>query len=321
VASLHDLAVLAVDVYSSAGGPSSSSNGWTRLDNVLWGDGFAAGRYRRGDDVIVAYRGTDDSNDAVSDARMVPLLKHGAANKTLETLLAHYGVGTSRTSIRAIKLLLVEFLESKRVQKVTTRLGNQVPPVQTKKALEFFDATSPCPEYVCGHSLGGALAKAVSDARTVAGVGFNSPYMGNMRGTIPMSSMNILSVNTVGDPLSLATQAAGNLPHGAVIPVTIPSLKKKKPATPDMVRRRHHCGWRKILLSGVGGYVTCRASAEFRYRKRQVGAEWTYLESLLEYIKAAALHYHSMTNLESSLATGSHYVQPLGAHFEGVLQM
>lgn len=94
MASVRDCAVLAFDVYDRTGNSAATGAGWTRLDPANWSYGFAAGQYRRRDQAVVAYRGTDtdDSRDIIADAVMVPLARPGAGTHTLRTLLTQYGV-------------------------------------------------------------------------------------------------------------------------------------------------------------------------------------------------------------------------------------
>jgi hypothetical protein len=282
MASIRDCAELSQDVYDRTGNTQASAVGWSRRDPINWGQGFAAGTYDKRGETVIAFRGTetDDGDDLISDAMMVPLTHPGDAMVTLQTLLRHYNVSNTGVIANIAPQLLENLFQSPAAKIGVYALANTAPREQLQKALAYFDRAKPRPAFVTGHSLGGALAQLVSQQRDVPCVAFNSPHMGDLQGVVPMTSMLIVQVNANGDPLSLATRAAGNLTHGRVITVNIPPFHAPPQYEPQNLPR-----W-ATLVAPVTTMVFRALSAEIRYSK-----------ALLAYLGEVMLYYHSMENL------------------------
>ncbi|MBK8975485.1 MAG: hypothetical protein IPM29_06135 [Planctomycetes bacterium] len=288
---IADCAVLAEDVYSQTSNSLAAGRGWRRIDAQCWGEGFAAGLYVKGGEVVLAYRGTDDQADAVADARMVPVLEPGAADRTIRAILERYDA--NRGMLTLAPALMETIFRSRLVRGAVQMLANRIPPGQTRLALDYFDRAPTTPSVVTGHSLGGALAKILGQRRNVRTIAFNSPVMGGLMGIVPQSSRLITSVNTKGDPLSLATAQAGGVPLGEVIEVQIPEFT----APPRFERRE--IGW-EILLSPIAYLIG-----------REVEAHTDYTQKLVQHIAKAALHYHSMENLRKVVVQQLRFRRPL----------
>lgn len=267
-----------------------------------WGHGFAAGRYdggRSGNETIIAFRGTDidpDWDDILSDAMMVPTADRGQAAAALRELLEAYGVA-NEGHFSVAPEMFDRVMQSSTAQLAVRRYANRIPAEQVQAALQYFDASTPRPTIVVGHSLGGALAKIVSRERNVPAVAFNSPFMGDLGGVAPASSGIQISVNADRDPLSLATQAIGSLPHGDVIPVSIAPVPEARPRT----ARRPVWGYLVFGLSGLAA-----RELEFQLRRHQ---------ELLDYVLACALHYHSMEHLRQTVVAQARFREDLSSRF------
>jgi hypothetical protein len=102
----------------------------------------------------------------------------------------------------------------------------RVPQEQSSAALRFMDAcmnnTNGHINIVTGHSLGGALAKIISQRRSCLAVAFNAPYVGGLRGSAPRTSMLIRNYNSNLDPVSRMTRGVGNMEEGHTTTITIP---------------------------------------------------------------------------------------------------
>ncbi|NND58748.1 MAG: hypothetical protein HKN49_00625 [Gammaproteobacteria bacterium] len=333
MASIQDCAILAEDVYNQTGeNPNelASRAGWERLDGQSWPDGFAAGYYRRGDEYIVSYRGTDDLADALADAEMIPQASDEQFGGTLPSVLGAYGLGDV-AELRLGGAALARLLSSDDVRTLIDRYGNRVPQQQTQQAIRYLEQLSTPPAYLVGHSLGGALAKTLSLERQIACVGFNSPYMGDLQGTVPVTSALVLSVNTIGDPLSLATQSVGNLGHGRVELVTVAPMANGPPARPQMAeyRRPNICarGSARPLVSAeavmaAAAGAVCetmvdvwepigRALSSPQRLLEFIGRHPRYYRALGNYLKDAALHHHSIVNLRQAVQADRTYAARL----------
>lgn len=175
MASIFDCALLSEDVYEDCLTSRVAGRGWSRVNSFTCG-GFYAGLYRKNEESIIAYRGTNDLDDLVADANMIP------------------GMG-------------------------------RIPPSQSSSALRVYEECSQCSvngiAVVTGHSLGGALAKVVSQRKNVTAIAFNAPFVGDLGGTVPMTSSLISNINAVKDPVSSVTRALGSLPEGSVDQVMV----------------------------------------------------------------------------------------------------
>ena len=300
--SIGDCALLAQDIYDRTGGSSAADAGWSRRDPMNWGNGFAAGTYVKGTEVVVAFRGTetDDAEDLISDAMMVPLTQRGQAQSTLRSLLREYNV-TSLNLITAYAPSILEGLMQQPVMRAVIRSrANQVPGEQLHAALQYFGRSSPAPTMVTGHSLGGALAQLVSLQRGVRCVAFNSPHMGDLgasstargatvAGAVPMSSQLLVQVNADRDPLSMATRGI-NTTHGREIIVPLPTYH----APPS--RRSAEAPWLVQLIAPI---------PSFFYR------ELNYNRELLAYMGDIMLDGHSMANLCTAVRALGRFSNPL----------
>lgn len=295
MATVRDLATLALDVYSQENNELAREAGWERLDGQSWANGFAAGTYRkhRGGEHVVAFRGTDDLDDVIADLIMVPLLREGAARRALTQLLDQYDVPSG--SLFDLAPGLVERLGRAGMNNgVIQSLANQVPPDQVRQARQYV-ARGPTPTFLTGHSLGGALTKVLCLDAGIPGVAFNSPFMGELRGVRPVSTAAVASVNTIGDPLSTLTwSVTGGLTHGPVVPVMVP----RKHAPPRM----HRTGMlARLVTGGLAGVVAGEIRDQYEFHER-----------LLEYLQAVLLHFHGMGPLQKAISTARRFQRPLG---------
>lgn len=299
MASILDLAILSLDVYSRETNDRAFDAGWVREDAQNWANGFAGGIYRhhRSDEVVVAIRGTetDDMEDILADLIMVPILQRGQARNAVRDLLDQYQVprGTLFDMAPEVMERLGRIPAS---QLATMMLGNSVPAEQTANARAYLSRCRPAPSYVTGHSLGGALTKVVALSEGIPGVAFNSPFMGMLRGIARMSSSELLSVNTIGDPLSALTWHTAGLSRGPVINVEVP-------------RRYHPPLFRRTpllerLRRGPGGLLTRDAEDFARYHSE-----------ILDYLGQVALYFHGMEPLVNALGRRDRFRRPLTRDF------
>lgn len=175
MASILDCVLLSEDVYEDGLTSRVAARGWTRTHTYTCG-GFYACHYSKNGDSIIAYRGTNDLEDVVADANMIPSM-------------------------------------------------GRIPPSQSRAAVQVFDTSSQCTvndiSAVTGHSLGGALAKVVSQQKNVTAVAFNAPLIGDLNGVAPRSSPLIHNFNAINDPVSGITGAMGSLSVGGVHEVIV----------------------------------------------------------------------------------------------------
>lgn len=276
---VFDCAIAADDCYGA--NPMCSEGGWIIADPKKWGAGFAASTFRRGTQVIIAFRGTDDQEDALADAEMLPAVGVVASWDAVNLLLKKYNVGDEKTP-KWVPAAVVGAIQLARTYGENKGVTNRVPKEQRRLALKYYAATKPAPSFVVGHSLGGALAQIVGLERKVAAVSFNSPFIGGIHGDVPMSTLTLLHVNADLDPVSMLTKAAGSLPHGGVKNVRLPPCPEIPPKA----------GLGSLDLPMWAPFFAQVVTAPERAR---------YIGSLVAYLERAAIYYHSMANLRAAL--------------------
>jgi len=337
MASLLDCAILAEDVYDRSGNSLAETHGWTRVDGQNWADGFAAGVYRKDHESIVAYRGTDDVADALADARMVPLTSGQHVRAVLPEVLRAYGL-QENPELGAGAYLLGRLLASPQVTAVIALAADQVPRDQAGQAADYLDRLDTPPAFLVGHSLGGALAKVMCQHRGIPAIGFNSPCMGNLQGTVPMSNMNLLSVNSIGDPLSLATRTAGNLSHGRELLVRIHPFGRRPPSRPEMPAyvRPVSCprtpgDWYRrpdgllvaaasnLCETAMDAWEPVGRAASAPSRAMELLRQYPgYYRALATYLGDMALYHHNITHLRKAITLQPVFQQSLQADFSGI---
>ncbi len=329
--SLFDCALLAEDAYEEFCTLSASSHGWSRIDGRNWSDGFAAETYRSSDGIIIAYRGTDDLQDALDDARMTPLAPRERLLSVVPELLNAYGM-RGHPEMESLGHVIASIMDRPDVRSAVAVGANQLPQNQVQAALDYCDAAEAPPSYVVGHSLGGALAKTVSQRRSIPAIGFNSPNMGNLRGIRAESSYQILSINAFGDPLSLATRSAGNLPLGMEIIVSVPPYPQRPPQRPVMASYTHpvscprshttsYTNSRGLLQHAAS--ALCQATESVGRLASLPERTWNMLSQYPDYYRHLAtymgellLHHHSIATLRETLAGNPRFLRPLNENFE-----
>lgn len=241
---IQDCANLALASYTDFSNP----NGWTQISHQGFGDdaeGFFGAAYRRNKDIIVAFRGTSDLQDIIDDAGMAPFKTPAEARTFGVEFMRKYTTTNelaTQNIAKAVELAWkAKILERGKWLLFGERL-NTLPSSQMTELDKFlFRLGDEVLGYgfriraFVGHSLGGALAQAASENYSqgpfrikditgerhvfkrisIPAVGFNSPYMGTISGMQKGHGPGILCVNTKHDPLSIATQLAGNASHAA----------------------------------------------------------------------------------------------------------
>ncbi|MDQ8160521.1 MAG: hypothetical protein P3B76_12905 [Gemmatimonadota bacterium] len=289
MATYRHLGALAQDIYDTTGSSTSATaRGWARRDPMNWREGFAAGTYSRLGETVIAFRGTEDTQDIIDDLLMVPIARPGAARDAVESLLRIYGVSMGPVLDFMAPRITEAVLQTEAVRDQVRRRLNRVPTEQVRAALRYFDACSPRPVAVCGHSLGGALAQVVSQQRGVTAVSFNGPFMGDIGGAAPMSSGDLIYVNAIGDPLSFMTGAMGHVPHGQLHTVRLPAFRRPP------VRQDSAPTWLRVVSPALAIGADCADSA------RQ------YAETL-RYLGETMLYHHSIDSLVPALSASARF--------------
>jgi hypothetical protein len=228
----RELARLAENVYDEGGAP----DGWSRESSRNGSDGFSGAVYQRRSDGLrcLTLRGSDDWMDWVfANPQMLPA-------SVRDELVAHL------ESPRNLAVSPLGLLQGHILSRFTGRL----PQSQSRQALDMFNANrevsqsrSACTpasrpiEVVTGHSLGGALAASVGQQTGTATITFNAPKIGLLAGAVPMTSSGIAHVNSHKDIVSTATRAAGSLPVGEVITVSVAPWSPGRSVGTQVARR------------------------------------------------------------------------------------
>lgn len=291
--SLIEAAEMAADSYSKLG---SDNLNW-RADRKLGNHGFAAvafSKKRMGNAVrrqsvkkpsrVIAFRGTDDQDDAIEDLFMSPTLDPKTVDKALTKLMKMY-----RMNSPAPQLLVDWLRELQRNGVVPNQAFKSVPPLQTRQALAFFDSENKKMkvDYVVGHSLGGALAKIVALRRGVNCIAFNAPYIGGLQGSLPTNiGGEIYNVNAKLDPVSRITRFLGASTVGNELTINTPAPRTYQPSQTG-------------IFAGAMSYAINR-----RYGNS--------VNDIL-ILGHLAAHYHSIDTLKKAIKRGSvRFSLPLG---------
>ena len=259
-------AIMARDVYDTVSFP-----GWRPAvapvkapDGGFYGEALTNGR----DGVIVVIRGTADGTDAIDDMSMIPHISASHAEHAIQKLIIEYCKGYPRHYASKGGTYVVSLVKAIFEIKNNTSMAswaNKIPEDQTKFALVLAQrAYAYCQQnrqkLLCftGHSLGGALAQFLSEQTGPGGtakipvpvpcIAFNSPCMGTISGMRKGFGGRILSVNARLDPLSLATNLAGNATHsGEKDYVLVETLAAPAPPQisdpPGMLEKKDFAKW------------------------------------------------------------------------------
>lgn len=242
-----ECAELSADVYYASG----SVGKWTRFGNHTFSDdGFYGASYRETGtaNVIVAVRGTQESQDAKDDAYMAPIITGTRAEHAMMKMVTRYLRGRrSPGALNNMPQLAQKIMGARVARKTAENHGNQIPPVQAATGIRFMNnVLETCKkekldiQAITGHSLGGGLTQYLSEqtgtgglirnSPPIPGVAFNSPFMGSMKGMHYKSGGGILIVNCSLDPLSFLTQHVGNSSHATLGTVVLEPVPYAKPA-------------------------------------------------------------------------------------------
>lgn len=238
---IQDCARLANLVYNK---PGLATQGWTQFGPTFGNprtqfnvadsyQGFYGATYVSGEDMVVAYRGTANWTDAVDDACMVPVKTAEQARMFGWRFMIHYTHRPDWTADAMGKVFETIF-RLPATQCALRQYANQIPPDHAEKAIRIANLAQKYAQKnasgvkyklrcFVGHSLGGALAQYASEQTgaggqidggvPIPGVSFNGPCMGNIVGMRRGFGGGIVAVHNELDPLSLATNIAGNASH------------------------------------------------------------------------------------------------------------
>jgi hypothetical protein len=190
-------------------------------------------------DVVVAYRGTADLKDILDDAMMSPVKSGaGAAEFGRKLILSYLGERAGWTP-DALSEVLRSVYSRRATQSILQKYANQIPQDHGNPALslalnarDYASKNKYRLRCFVGHSLGGALAQFVSEQTgsngragmgPLPGVSFNGPCMGNIAGMRRREGGGIVFAHHFLDPLSRATNLAGNGFHGKEHEIACPA--------------------------------------------------------------------------------------------------
>ncbi len=322
--SFFECACLAEDVYHLEHNRLASEVGWTRVDAQNWPNGFAAGTYRKNNATVVSFRGTDDTEDILADLRMIPISDINLTGELPQVVLHSYGVDAQEMQMAGY--FVGKIATSSAVRRRIRVHANQVPREQVQRAMSYFLSISSRLDLVVGHSLGGSLAKIVSLEHNVKAIAFNSPFIGDLQGVRPITSVHIASVNALLDPLSMATRYTGNLTHGQIITVDTAPYPAALPLRPEMAdyTRPVSCprggyGYSVQTIMRDAASAACEAfmGSIFDPVGRVVSSPlrgWdmvrrypNYYSELVKYVSDAAVYFHSMENLRIKMSRNERF--------------
>jgi hypothetical protein len=229
-----DCASMAKYVYTSTG---YAEFGWREVTELSrgvrdpsWkgGQGFYGTAYIRDGNLVVAYRGTSDSQDVADDALMAPVRTPEQARVFGQQFMTRYLKRSGWTPEIVGKIF--GLLYSRRgVNAALKAYANSIPEVQGAFAVAVATHAGTYAREnglrlrcVVGHSLGGALAQYVSEQTgrggkthldPLPGVSFNAPCMGSIKNMRPGAGGGLVVIHADFDPLSLSTGMAGNASH------------------------------------------------------------------------------------------------------------
>jgi hypothetical protein len=189
---------------------------------------------RKSCDLVVAYRGTADMKDIVDDLMMSPVKNAAGAGEFGRKFMLHY-LKRSDLTADTVGKLFERIYKTRAAQSLLASYANRIPEDHARparqvalRAAKYAKKNGFNLRCFVGHSLGGALAQYASEQtgpggnmmddeitlKRTPGVAFNAPCMGNIAGMRRGHGGGLLIVHAELDPLSLATNLAGNASHG-----------------------------------------------------------------------------------------------------------
>jgi hypothetical protein len=288
---IFDCASLSANVYTP-GSSTGAPQGWETVPKLSGGDGtkgFYGCGYKRGKDLVVAFRGTSDANDMAHNARMIPTgVTPERAKAVLRSLINSWEKTITPSAGNNMIAGVGEFAFSRAgTEPAIKAYAKRVPvaqssPARTLAVAAYGYAHQEGLKLRCfvGHSLGGAIAQWAGEQTGpggeipipgVPGVSFNGPYMGDLDGTRFGKGGGVLICNTYLDPLSRVTNLVGNSCHassGCKFDIVISDFGKPPPA---------------------GG-------------ETQKSPSDPYLRLYKDWFVGAAVHYHSIVVLADHLS-------------------